>query len=152
MSTCNQEFLCNCLFLQGAYLVIRRKDDGTFAKGTQSGKQFRKGNIPWNKGMRGIRYSEETEFKEDQYVGENHPSWKGGVQINKNDCIYVWVGKSKRVRRARKVYEDTYGEILRGYVIYHIDGDNLNDDPKNLEAISRAELVRRNAAKRSKRR
>ena len=58
--------------------------------------------------------------------------------------------KNKRVRRARKVYEDTYGEIPRGYIIYHIDGNNLNDDPQNLEAISRAELVKRNTSKRSK--
>lgn len=132
--------------------MIRRNEDGTFAKGTQFGKQFKKGNTPWNKGTKGIRYSPETEFHEDEYVGENHPSWKGGIQTNKNDCVYLWVGKNKRVRRARKVYEDTYGEIPRGYVIYHIDGDNSNDQPSNLEAISRAELVERNASKNSKRR
>ncbi|WP_410510104.1 HNH endonuclease signature motif containing protein [Methanosarcina hadiensis] len=130
--------------------MIRRKEDGTFTQGTNCGKRFKKGDTPWNKRLKGIHHSPETEFKEDQYVGENHPSWKGGVQINKNDCVYVWVGKNKRVRRARKVYEDTYGEIPRGYVIYHIDGNNLNDDPKNLEAISRAELVKRNASKRLK--
>jgi hypothetical protein len=130
--------------------VIHRNDDGTFAQGTNTGKRFKKGGIPWNKGLTKIHLSPETEFKEDQYVGENHPSWRGGVQINKNDGAYLWVGKNKRVRRARKVYEDTYGEIPRGYVIYHIDGNNLNDDPQNLEAISRAELVKRNASKKLK--
>jgi hypothetical protein len=130
--------------------VIRRKEDGTFDKGTKCGSRFKKDGIPWNKGLKKIHLSPKTEFKEYQYVGENHPSWKGGVQINKNDCAYVWVEKNKRVRRARKVYEDTYGEIPRGYIIYHIDGNNLNDDPQNLEAISRAELVKRNTSKRSK--
>ncbi|MDY9924878.1 HNH endonuclease [Methanosarcina sp.] len=131
--------------------MIRRNDDGTFAQGTNSGKRFKKGGTPWNKGLKKIHLSPETEFQEDQYVGENHPSWKGGVQTNKNDCVYLWAGKNNRVRRARKVYEDTYGEIPREYVIYHIDGDNSNDHPSNLEAISRAELVKRNASKNSKR-
>lgn len=130
--------------------MIRRNEDGKFAKGTQSGKQFKRGNVPWNKGLKGIRPSQETEFHEGEYVGKEHPSWKGGVQVIKRDGVFLWDGCNKRVRRSRKVYEDTYGEIPIGYVIYHIDGDNFNDDPKNLEAISRTELARRNAAKRSK--
>jgi len=132
--------------------VIRRNEDGTFAKGTQSGKQFKKGEDPWNKGVKGIRHSLETEFHEDEYVGEKHPSWKGGIQITKRDGAFLWTGNGQRVRKARKVYEETYGSIPAGYIIYHIDGNNFNDDPQNLEAISRAELVRRNAAKRSKER
>lgn len=130
--------------------MIRRNEDGTFAQGTNYGRRFKKGGTPWNKGLKSIHLNPDNEFKEDQYVGENHPSWKGGVQKTKNDGVYLWVGKNNRIRRARKVYEDTYGEIPIGYVIYHKDGDNSNDQPSNLVAISRAELVKRNAAKKSK--
>lgn len=130
--------------------MIYRNEDGTFAQGTNSGKRFQKDGTPWNKDLKGIHMNPDTEFKEDQYVGENHPSWKGGIQVFKKDGAYIWIGKNKRVRRARKVYEDTYGEIPRGYVIYHKDGDNSNDRPSNLIAISRAELVKRNTANKSK--
>jgi hypothetical protein len=130
--------------------VIRRNEDGTFTQGTSSGKQFKKGNSPWNKDLKGLHLNPDSEFKEDQYVGENHQSWKGGVQVSKKDGAYIWVGKNQRKRRPRKVYEDTYGEIPRGYVIYHKDGNNLNDHPSNLVAISRAELIRINTVNKTK--
>ena len=39
--------------------------------------KFKKGNIPWNKDLKGLALSPDTQFKVGQYVGENHPSWKG---------------------------------------------------------------------------
>ncbi|WP_292387621.1 HNH endonuclease [Methanosarcina sp. UBA5] len=129
--------------------MIHRNEDGTFAQGTNAWKRFQKGGTPWNKGLRGIHMNSDTEFKEDQYVEENHPSWKGGVQVHNKDGVYLWIGKNSRIRRARKVYEDTYREIPRGYVTYHKDRNNLNDHPSNLVAISRAELVRKNTSKKS---
>jgi hypothetical protein len=123
--------------------IIIRKKDGKFAKGTSSGNKFKKGNVPWNKGMKGFRPSVGTEFKGD-LIGSKHPSWKGGIQIISNDVVYVWTGPNQRARRSRKIYEDNFGPIPKGYVIYHVDGDSHNDDPKNLIAISRAELLKRN--------
>lgn len=106
---------------------------------------FKKGNIPWNKGKKGFNPSPETQFKSgDNHTGENHVSWKGGVQIIKNDCAYLWTGTNKRVRRPRKIYEENFGTIPEGYVIIHIDGDRYNDDPSNLKAISRSENLKRN--------
>lgn len=109
---------------------------------------YKKGHIPWNKDKKGIRLSPKTEFKVDQYVGPNHPSWKNGIQTPINDCIYLWQGKNVRVRRPRKVYEEYHGKIPKGYIIWHIDGNKYNDEIHNLEAISRAECVKRNSKKR----
>lgn len=36
----------------------------------------------------------------------------------------------------RRIYEKTYGPIPEGYEIHHIDGNPLNNDPKNLKAVS----------------
>lgn len=40
-----------------------------------------KGNIPWNKGVRGVvKYSEKTKLRmRGRHAGENHYNWKGGV-------------------------------------------------------------------------
>lgn len=52
--------------------------------------QFKKGHKTWNKGLKGIHLSEKSQFKKgDKHTGENHPSWKGGVQKPKNDCKYL---------------------------------------------------------------
>lgn len=105
---------------------------------------FKKGHVPYNKNMKRGSVSPQTEFKEGEFVGEGHPSWKGGVQVCKDDCAYLWTGANKRVRRPRAVYEETHGKIPKGFVIWHIDGDKKNDNIDNLEAISRGEMMKRN--------
>lgn len=114
---------------------------------TDNKGRFEKGNTPFNKGMKGIHLSPASEFKEGENVGPDHPSWRGGEQKNKNDCNYLWTGANQRVRKPRKIYEDNFGPIPKGFIVIHSDGDNKNDDPSNLEAISRAELLKRNQNK-----
>ena len=108
--------------------------------------QFKKGETPWNKNMKGIHLSPHSEFKKgEQHTGKNHPSWKGGVHTIKDDCTLLWTGNNKRVRRPRVIYEKNFGEIPNGYVIRHIDGDRHNDEPSNLQAVSRAENMKLNS-------
>jgi hypothetical protein len=110
--------------------------------------KFTKKHTPWNKGKKGIHLSEKSEFKSgENHSGKNHPSWKGGVQSNKNDCAYLWKDTNTRLRRPRAIYEKHYGEIPKGYVIRHVDGNKDNDNIKNLVAISRAENMKLNSKK-----
>lgn len=106
---------------------------------------FKKGHISWNKGLKGIHLSPDTEFKKGQFTGENHPSWKGGEQICKSDCVYLYDGVNKRIRRPKKIYEDKHGAIPKGWILYHLDQNKHNDDIDNLIAIPRAILVKINA-------
>jgi hypothetical protein len=106
---------------------------------------FKTGHKPWNLGVKGIHLNPDTEFKKGEMVGKDHYSWKGGEQINKNDCAYLSVGANQRVRRPKKLYEDANGEVPKGWIIYHLDGDKDNDHLDNLIAIPRAILVRINS-------
>jgi acetone carboxylase gamma subunit len=108
---------------------------------------FKKGNIPWNKDKRGIHLSRDTEFKKGVNVLDKHPSWRGGIQVMKNDCVYVATTAGQRVRKPRMIYEQHHGAIPKGHVIWHIDLNRYNDVPENLEAISRAEMLKRNSNK-----
>lgn len=106
--------------------------------------KFKKGNIPWNKGKKGIRLSPKSEFKKGQTAGSRSNTWKGGIQAMKNDCVYLYEGVGKRKRRPRKIYEDYYGKIPKGYIVHHIDGDRYNDNIDNLQLLSRADLLKKN--------
>jgi hypothetical protein len=106
---------------------------------------FKKGHSAWNKGVKGIHLSPKSEFKKGQFTGNTHPSWKGGVQENKNDCVYIYTGVNNRVRRPKKIYEDFCGDVPKGWIIYHIDKNKHNDSLDNLIAIPRAILVMLNA-------
>jgi len=113
---------------------------------------YKKGHIPHNKGKEldeylsnsAIEIIKKTWFKIGQNAGDKSNNWKGGIQTPKHDCTYLYNGVNKRIRRPRSVYEKHFGKIPKGYVIYHLDLDKDNDEPYNLEAISRKELLKRN--------
>lgn len=51
---------------------------------------------------------------------------------------YFWDEKKKRmVRQCRAVFEKFYRKLRRGEIVHHIDGNKLNDEPKNLIALTR---------------
>lgn len=107
---------------------------------------YKKGNVPWNKDTKGkgIMKPNKTSFKTGVNTGPQHKSWKGGVQVIADDCVYLWKRVGKRIRRPREIYKQIYGPIPKGYIIYHIDKNKHNDKPSNLKAISRAELLKLN--------
>jgi hypothetical protein len=126
-------------------LFIKMINKGQFTTGHQPNRHsFGKGNVPWNKGLKGYKASPATEFKKGVTTMENHPSWKGGIQRMSTGEIYVAVATNQRVRQSRLVYEKYYGTIPFGYVIYHNDKNPSNNKIENLEAISRGELAIRN--------
>lgn len=117
---------------------------------------FVKGGTPWNKGKTGYMGANVTSFKPGEippntqpkgHIALNHKhgkvqdvkiniDWKGNRKPNNSHAWYVW-----------EVYHQE--DRPKGYVMYHLDGDNTNNDIDNLEPITRAELMRRNNPKAS---
>jgi hypothetical protein len=125
---------------------------GSPPKKTKEETQFKKGNVPFNKGLsleqyvspEAIAKIKETQFKKGENVGKDSHSWTGGIQRTKRDGAYLNTGANERVRLSRQIHETQLGGIPNGWVVYHVDKDNSNDDPDNLIAVPRAILVKLN--------
>lgn len=50
--------------------------------------------------------------------------------------VYYWAFEEGKSSLHREIYKNEHGEIPEGYYIHHKDGDPLNNDPENLEAVS----------------
>jgi len=122
-------------------MPIIRNSKGQFDQRNNSGQRFTSERSKGNQHAKGNPPNKTSFTKE--HTMENSASWKGGMQKTK-EGYYIALATNKRMKYARWVYLQAYGEIPTGYVIYHLDGDMYNDDINNLEAISRAELVKLN--------
>jgi hypothetical protein len=129
---------------------MMKSNSGCFKKGERASQktEFKPGQEPWNKGLKGIHMSPETEFKKGVNVLDEHTTWKGGIRLPASDCVILATGVNKNARRPRVVLELRQGrKIPKNKVVYHLDGNRYNDDPENLAIISRAELLKINQKK-----
>ena len=106
--------------------------------------RFKKGNEPFNKGMRleefmsaeGIERSSRTRFKKGQAPHNLRPV--GYERIDKKDgyvFIKVEMGR-KMVLKHRWVWEQAHGKIPKGYIVTFIDGNRQNCELENLKLMS----------------
>jgi len=100
--------------------------------------RFRKGQIPWNKGLKGICKANSGSFKKGDFAREKHPRWNGGRRETVNGYIMVNVpGHPKAYRN--EVYEHIVvaekklGRYLeKGENVHHINGIKYDNRPENL--------------------
>jgi hypothetical protein len=76
--------------------------------------------------------------------GPNHPSWKGGRQLNSNGYWVIWCpyhpdSNSKGyVFEHRLIMEEHIGRfLLNEEIVHHIDENRQNNEISNLQLINR---------------
>lgn len=120
--------------------------------------RFKKGNTPPNKGKKQTEYmsaasiekTAATRFKKGQIPHNAKPA-NGAISIRKDNkgisyqYIRVELGKWELLQRV--IYEQHFGKIPQGMIVIFKDGNTLNCEPTNLEAITRAQHLERNQDK-----
>lgn len=118
----------------GCYSIVRKSRHGGAAA-------FRKGMVPWNKGVKGIHCSPGTEFSPGHRPHNHTPVGAETIRVDKSGKPRVWVkvGHGQQMRpRAQVVWESNYGAIPVGHVVHHKNRDTVDDGLDNLELITRA--------------
>jgi hypothetical protein len=109
---------------------------------------FKKGNIPFNKG---VKMSPELYEKCKATMFK-----KGNVSVNYYpvNTIHIWIDKNKTPRKYIKIadtkrwilyavflYKIAYGKIPKELILHHKDFDSLNDTLENLKLVTRTEHI-----------
>lgn len=113
--------------------------------------QFKSGHVPANKGLRRPGWSP-GRMAETQFKKGNHPhTWKpmGTTRVTKDGYLERKASDTGRPRRDWigehvLLWRKAHGRIRPGHAVVFQDGNKRNIVLRNLECITRRELLRRN--------
>lgn len=101
---------------------------------------FKKGSIPWNKGLSYMPNNKETRFQKGN-IPHGHRE-VGSERIFKGGYIGIKVAEPNVWDlKHRVIYREHYGEIPDGHSIIFADGNKMNFDIDNLIAVSKSEML-----------
>lgn len=124
-----------------------------FAKQQRERNQFKKGNVPFNKGKKWEHFmSEEGQRKASKtfFCGNPHNTHAAGTEVLRAEHHgkrYWWIkpGDGRRMMlKHRWLWEKAHGPIPKGYNVQFKDGNPLNCVLDNLYLISRSEQMKEN--------
>ena len=115
--------------------------------------RFKKGHVPWDKGVKGIHLSPATQFKKGKIRGTAARKYRAvGSVTERNDKSgnkYRWIKikdwgrpQDKYIPYARYVWQKHKGPIPPGMLVVHADGKTLNDNLDNLRLVDRPGHIR----------
>ena len=101
---------------------------------------FPKGNVPYNKGRKGIRHSPATEFKLGNIPQTYTPV---GTESTRSDG-YTWVKVADPNKWREKhvlIWEEAHGPVPKGYCLLFANGDSSDIRLDNLLLVTRGQLA-----------
>ncbi len=102
--------------------------------------RFQKGQVPPNKGVKGIHLSPATEFKKGNVPANHRPVGSERVSVDGYTEVKVREPNKWRMKHV-VVYEAANGPVPKGHVIIFGDGNKENFAPDNLILVSRGQLA-----------
>lgn len=114
----------------------------TKSRGLKNGRdtRFEKGNIPVNKGKKGVGGWKPTQFKK----GHRPASYKpvGTERINADGYQEVKIADPNKWRfKHLVIWEAAHGSVPKGHAVIFADGDRSNVQLDNLLLVSRKQLL-----------
>ncbi len=109
----------------------------------KSPTKFKPGHPTWNKDMKGIHLSPQSEFQKGRESETKMPLGSVVKRTRRREGYpRAWVkvaDPNKWELRARLVWAKHNGPIPRGMIVHHKDRNALNDDIGNLQMMTKAE-------------
>jgi HNH endonuclease len=116
----------------------------------KSGTRFKLGHEPWNKDMKGIHLSPQSEFQKGRESETKMPLGSVVERTRQREGYpRAWVKvaePNKWELRARLVWAAHNGPIPRGMIVHHKDRNALNDEIDNLQMMTKAEHMNEHRA------
>lgn len=138
-----------------AFLEAERGRQGRLLARASAAHRFPKGHVPVNKGLRrpgwGPGRMKETQFKKGQISKRWDPELYliGALRVNTDGYVKMKVCNAPGARAWRSLHvilwEDEHGPVPKGHCLTFRDRDSLNVCLENIELITRADNMRRNA-------
>lgn len=106
--------------------------------------QYEKGNIPFNKGTKGVCKSNKTSFQKGN-IPQNKKE-VGSERITKDGYTEVKVEEPNKWNLKHRVLYEKYHDVklIRDDIIIFLNGNKQNLNKENLHRITREQLVRLN--------
>ena len=102
--------------------------------------RFEKGNVPFNKGTKGLMKPNKTSFKKGN-IPHNHKE-VGYERVNVDGYLEVKVKEPNVFKsKHRIVWEETYGPIPKDHKVIFLDGDKTHVELSNLALVKNSEML-----------
>ena len=121
------------IYHKAAQLKLKRNSNvgNTYLKIVGIDSRFKKGNQPWNKGIKGICIGgKETQFKKGNVP--HNTRYDGATRLNVDGYIEERISKRNWDLQHRLVWQRQNGPIPEGCLVKFRDGNRLNTNIENL--------------------